>query len=346
MKEPVAKGPSDRFGAEVQTGGRLPADVMGREVVEDVEDLERGDPARRARGQGEIEAAVATRERRAHAHLVRGEVAFRQQTVARGHLVVDRLGEGASVEGVRPLTRDQGEAPRHVRVCHALARLERGRAVDRAAVPQIDACRLGEGAQLLDVARGRQRLIPIGAEAVARQRDRRRQHVGELHRPVPLERQGEPGDRPGHGHRPMAILVRCVLDARPREEALRHPTDQPEHGCVRARRGLAVEVDRHGLAARREMHEHRARAGERGHEGLDDGHRERGRHGRVHGVAALLEDRGAHAGAERMLGDHQAPRGQRCLLRHDQLGLDHRAPGLRQRRSRYCVMSTTRGPLK
>src|SRR5207245_5601089 len=86
------------------------------EVVEDVEDLERGNPARRARGQGEIEVAVTSGEWRAHARLVPGEVVLRQEAAARGHLVVDRLGDRAPIEGVRSLARDQGEAPRQVRV--------------------------------------------------------------------------------------------------------------------------------------------------------------------------------------------------------------------------------------
>src|SRR5207245_7897044 len=86
VREAVAKGPSARFGAEVQAPRRLPPDGVRGEVVEDVEDLERGNPARRARGQGEIEVAVTSGEWRAHARLVPGEVVLRQEAGAPGHL--------------------------------------------------------------------------------------------------------------------------------------------------------------------------------------------------------------------------------------------------------------------
>src|SRR3989454_875587 len=73
VREAVAKGPPARFGANVQAARRLPPDGVRGEVVEDVEDLERGNPARRARGQGEIEVAVTSGEWRARAHLVPAE---------------------------------------------------------------------------------------------------------------------------------------------------------------------------------------------------------------------------------------------------------------------------------
>ena len=249
----------------------------------------------------------------------------------RGHLVVDRLRERAAVERVRPLARDQRETPGEIRVCDALAGLERRRPVDRAAVPEVGARALGERAELLDVARGRERLVPVRHEALARERDRRGEDVGELHGAVALERQREPGDRPGHRDRPVAVLVRRALDARPGEEPVGDAADQPKHPLVGARRRDAVEVQRDRLAALLEVDEHRARACDRGHEGLDHRHRERGRDGGVHGVAPALEDRRAHRGAEWVLGRDEAAGRERRLLGHGQPRLDHRRGSVRAR---------------
>jgi hypothetical protein len=96
---------------------------------------------------------------------------------------------------------------------------------------------------------------------------------------------------------------------------------------VGARRGAAVEIERHGLAVPGAMHEHRARARDRGHERLDHGHREGGGDGRVDGVAAALEDAGADARSDGMLRGDQPASDGRSLFRDDHTGFDHGMSG-------------------
>ncbi len=242
----------------------------------------------------------------------------------RRHRILNGLRDLAPIEGVRPVAGDELQASREVGIGRAIAFFHSGRRpVERTAVSQIDAAGLTGRRELLDLPRRRERLVPVRDESVTRKLDRRLDRVAKRQGPVSFESEREPGHRSGHGRRQPSALVRRALDVGPGKEATRDPRRRAKHRRVRAHRRTAVEVERDGLAPPGHVHEHRAGPGDRGHEGLDDRHGERGRHRGVDRVAATLENPRAHARSDRVLRGHHAVRGRRRLLRDDQAGLDH-----------------------
>jgi len=114
----------------------------------------------------------------------------------RGHLLVDRLRQLAPVERVGAGARDQLEAPREVRVRHALAGLEGRRPVDRAAAAQVRP-------------RGRARAVPIGQQQRGHLRERLdHQHARHERRAGKVTLEELLVDRHVlHGDQPVAGLV-------------------------------------------------------------------------------------------------------------------------------------------
>ena len=92
-------------------------------------------------------------------------------------------------------------------------------------------------------------------------------------------------------------------------------------------RRQAVEVQGQRLALARQVHEHRARAGDGGHERLDDRHGERGGDGGVDGIAAAGQDARADLGAAPVLRGNHPVTGKRRLLGDDQGRSDHGTSG-------------------
>ena len=315
--EAIAEAPRDGAGAQVQALHALPADARGRELPQDVQDLERGDAARRARREGQVHVAITPVQRRLHDDAVAGQVLAPDEAGVGGHVVHDGLRDGAAIERVRPVLGDQLQAAREIGIAHAICREHARRPMDPRAVAQVILRRHRVRRELLHELGVVEGEIPVGLEAVAGQRNGRGQDVAQRHRAVALQGQGQAGDGPGHGDGAVAVLVGGILRARPREEAVRDAADDLVDRLVRGQRGHAVEVERDGLAALGQVDEHRAGAGDGGHERLHHRHREGGGHGGVHGVAAAGEDGGAHLGAARMLGGHHGVGGERRVLGDD-----------------------------
>ncbi len=321
--EPIPERPANGVRADVQALDGVAADDGRRKVLEDVQDLERGRAAGGPGGPRQVHAAIAPPQHRLDPRLVRGQVAARDETARGPHLVVDGLGDRAPVEGVGPVAGDELETAREIGIARVITRLQRGRPVDGAAVAEVDAGRLGERRQLLDEPGRGQRLIPVVHEALAGERDRGAQHVGQLHRAEALEGQDEPRHGAGNPDRARAHGVGVVLDVRPREQRRGDAADHPVHRLVRGRGRDRVEVDGQRLVLGRQMDEHGPRAADGAHERLDDGHGERGGDGGVDGVAATGQDPRADLGPERMLGHDETTADQRGLLGHHQLGTEH-----------------------
>src|SRR5262249_56113683 len=103
-------GAREGGGGQVEAVRRRGAGLRGWERVEDVQRLERGDAARRARRKRELEVAVAANERCGPAYLVAGQVLLGDQPTAAHHLVGDGLRDRAAIERVGPLLRDEDQA--------------------------------------------------------------------------------------------------------------------------------------------------------------------------------------------------------------------------------------------
>src|SRR5438093_1814386 len=87
--EAVGEGASDRFGPRVQPARRPPTDRARRELLEDVQDLERRDAPRGPGRERELEPTVGADERWPDPHLVGGEILSRDQPSVGGHRVDD-----------------------------------------------------------------------------------------------------------------------------------------------------------------------------------------------------------------------------------------------------------------
>ena len=331
VPEAVGEGLRDRLGPSVEALGGAPAHVRPGKRLQDVQDLEGGDPAGRARRDGELEAAVAAAERRGHPDGVVGQIFRGEEAALRAHLRRQRLGERPLVEGGGAVASEQLEASRQVGVADAVARLHPGRAIGPAALPEIGPRGLGERRQLLLELRGGEGQIPVGDDALAGEPDRRGQHRPEVHAAVALERQREPRDRARDRDRAVPREVLVALDPVPAEERSLAPArGQAIDPRVAGGRRADVEVEGDDLAGAGEGEKHGAPARDRAHEGLDDSHRESRRDRGVDRVAAARKDGGADLGAHRMLGDDQTLAGPRRLLRNAQTRPDHAATILRQ----------------
>ena len=168
----------------------------------------------------------------------------------------------------------------------------------RAVGLQKDVRRSGPAREPRSVERQRIRGVVGDVDAVAGQRNRRRDQLGEREfaGAVFCFRQRQPRDRAGHadGERGFARLLRIGVALRIEEG----------FGVDRRRRGLAI-VDGGVLAACAVDHHETAAADIAGAR-IGHGHGETGGHRRVDGVAALLQDFNADARGDRFLRDHHA----------------------------------------
>src|SRR5204863_5857879 len=125
VREAVGERAAYGFGADVQAGRGGEATRGGCELLEDVEDLERGDAAGSAGREREVEIAIAAAQWRQDAHLIRREIVLRDQPAVRGHVVVDRLRDGPAVERIRSVAADQLHARGQVGILDVIPGLHR-----------------------------------------------------------------------------------------------------------------------------------------------------------------------------------------------------------------------------
>ncbi len=237
-------------------------------------------------------AAIAAAHRRALDRPIGLEIGARHHPAACAHGRDDPVGDRPAIECVRAVAGDGGEGLGKVA-------LHQGRAgTERAAVGAEE--NLGAGGparQPRSRARQRVRDIVLDRNAVARQRDRRRDQLAEREdaRAVFRMREREAGDRAGHadGERGVARLARVRFAPLVEEDVARD----------RGRRGLAI-VDRGVEVAVREVDHHVAAAADIA--GARIGHRQRkaGRHRGIDRVAAALQDVDADACRARFLRHH------------------------------------------
>ena len=216
----------------------------------------------------------------------------------------------AAVEGVAPFPADRGQRVAQVR----LADLDRRRAQHVAAHvgaagdldPGRQLARRQEGATQLRVARELSHLtrkghhvVELGSEAVLGELHGRRHHGAEWQAPECRVRGREAGDRAGGGDGTRAFQVGVVLHARPAERSHRRHARQAVHVGRGGQRRAHGEGEH--AAPLPHLVDQVAAAADAAGGRLHHPHRERGRHGRVHDVAA---------GAQRA---HRGGRGQPVL---------------------------------
>src|SRR5947209_2502336 len=175
-----------------------------------------------------------------------------------------------------------------------------------AAVGEEDLGRGGPARQARLRARQRVRNVVLDRNAVARQRDRRRDQLGEREfaRAVFRVREREPRDRAGDADGERGVLRFARIGVAPLVEE-----DVARGG---RRRGLAI-VDGGGGLAAGEVDHHVAAAADIAGARIGHSQREAGRDRGVDGVAALLEHLDADARGAPFLRDHHA------LARRDRL---------------------------
>jgi hypothetical protein len=229
---------------------------------------------------------------------VASEVAARHASARLAHRRHDLVGDRAGIEGARAVARDRLERRRQVALHQPVARRGRG------AVGLEEDPGRGRPARQPRL-REQQRVdqVVLDRDAVARERERRRDQVGEreLARAGAIERDRQARDRAGHAD-PEPALARFFRIGRA-------VGAEKDVGRRVARRGLAI-VDRQVLVVLRQMHQHEAAAAEitglRQRHGERKADRDRG----VDRVAALFQDLDPDAARALFLRHHHAVAGR------------------------------------
>ena len=317
---PVQGGAPDRLDHQVQGLHRSPTVAGKVEVLEDVKRLGDGGAAVRAgHRQHSVSAEAGLQHRVVHERPVRGQVLLPDRPAVRRHLGGDALGHLALVEAVRSVAGDELQRACVIALHHRLA-YRRGVAAGEVRLP-----RRRVALHDLPAADQRQHEVVPDREPVAGQPDRRQQRLLQAHRAPALEGRRQTRRRPRHRDRRVAVHVGPVLHQRPRVAA-REPqparigTVRPSLQLVHVRTGRGrrphAEVHRAGLA-RGEAGDQQPTAAHAVHERLQHAHREGRGHGRIHGVAAPLQDLRADADARPILRHHHtAGHAQHLVCQH------------------------------
>ena len=300
-------GPLHRLDHQVQCRGRSGAETLQRIALQDIEHLDQVHAARGGRRNADdLVAAIAAAQRHALQRPIILQVLAAEDSAGIAHAVGDFLRDLALIERARPVPRDGFERAGEVGLHQPVAGREQS-----AVRFQEDLRRGGKAGEPRRGARQRIRELVLDQNALAGERDCRRDQVGKLEfaRAVLFERQRQSGDRPRHarGQPGIAGFLRVILAV---------PVEEHVARC-RPRRGLAI-IDR-SCGAVGEPDQHESAAAEIA--GLRVRHRQRkgDRHRRIHGVAAAMQ--------------HLEPDVRRALL----LAHDHRMLGddcLRRRKRR------------
>ena len=239
-------------------------------------------------------AAIGPADRLALDGAIIGEVVDRHSPARRIDRLDDLLRHRPGVEARSALGGDRLERRGEIVERDVIAGLR-----DAAVGPQIDARRRRVAGKRLR--RQRQGIgdVVVDGEALPRERDRRRDQVGEREfaRAVFAPGELEAGDGSRHADRKPGIarLERIGLAVGVEEHVLGR----------RRRRGLAI-VDRDRLVEIGAMNQHEAAAAEVAGARKRDGEREADRDRRIDGVAAALQDVQPDARGRRLLADDHA----------------------------------------
>ena len=251
-----------------------------------------------ARGRGrhgdDLILAVAATHGLALHRLVALQVGGRDQPPVCLAVSHDLFPDGAAVEGIGPLQRNELERAGQILLHQAVAGLE-GRAV-----PPEDGA--GGGPPAHRVGLGLQRAGQRRADRIAflGQLDGGGHYLGQRE-PAPfLLGMGQAGHGAGHAHCGMGVERLAVDDV---------ALGVLEGGAGgRGGRGLA-EVQRHVLAGAGVMHHHETAAPDVAGVGQHHGQREAHRHGGVNGIAPGLQDVDTHLAGQRLFTGHHAMTG-------------------------------------
>ncbi len=299
---PVGVSELHRLRSEMHT-----ARIVGGEVgiaLKDVEDLQQHHAAGRGRRHGDdIVSAVGATHRRPLDRTIVGEIVARHHAAGRLHSAGDLFRGRSLVEGARAIAGDArervGEVSLQQRVaggeCLPVGLEEDLRARGPAPEPRLHARkRIGD--------------IGLDREAVVRERDRRRQQVGEreFSRAILGMRERQACNGAGHADRQRRVagLLRVGLTLVVEETV----------ALDRGRCGLTI-VDRGVDAALREMDHHVAAAADVAGARIGHRHGEGSRDCGIDGIAALLQHVNAHARRARFLRHHHAVARGRGLRR-------------------------------
>ena len=222
-------------------------------------------------------ATIAAGERRPLGRPVAGEIGRRHAAALVAHGLDDVFGNPAFIKGTRPVLRDRFQRIGEIALHQPLA------AFECAAVrAQEDRPRRGIAPQP-GAARQRIGEIVLDPDAVARQRDCRREQVGEAEMAgaVMRMRVSQTCDRAGHAHGQSAVarFIRVGETLRVEEHVRRG----------RRRRGFAI-IERNRLLIFSEADQHEAAAAEIAGARQRHGERKSDRDRRIDGVAAAPQD--------------------------------------------------------
>ena len=291
----VGIGQLHGFGHVVDGLGAVLAPVADRPAFHDVEDLQQVDAARgRGRHGDDLILTVAAAHGLALHRLVALQVGGRDQPFVRLAVGHDLFPDGAAVEGIGPLQRDELQRAGQVLLHQAVAGLE------RCAVPPEDGT--GGGPPAHRVGLGLQRAGQRRADRIAflGQLDGGGHDLGQRE-PAPfLLGMGQAGHGAGHAHGSMGVERLAVDDV---------ALGVLEGGAGgRGGRGLA-EVQRHVLAGAGVMHHHEAAAPDVAGVGQHHRQRKAHRHGGVNGIAPGLQDVDPYLAGQRLFTGHHAMTG-------------------------------------
>ncbi len=195
----VRIGELHRLDHQVKRRRRGGGEILRRESLQDVEHLDQMHAARRGRRHGDdVIAPIGAVRRLAQHRAVGFEVAARHPAARLAHRRHDLVGDRAGIEGARAVARDRLERCRQVALHQPLARPGR-----RAVGLEEDPGRGRPARQPRLREQERVDQVVLDRDAVARERERRRDQLGEreLARAEAVERDRQARDRAGHSRK-------------------------------------------------------------------------------------------------------------------------------------------------
>ena len=297
-----------------------------------------GDAARGERRHAHARAAVGhLQRRRVGARLpVERPVALQVGEVERASRVAHRVDQPAAdlaaVERVGSRLADRGQRVAQVRMTD-LDRLRAQQVAARVApAGYLDAGRqlarrqehpaqLRVARELSHLPREGHQVMELGGESVLGELHGRRHHRVERQAPERGVRGREAGHRAGRGDGARALQVGVILHARPAERAHRRRAGEAVH-VRRGGQGGAHGKGEHAAPFAHLVDEVSAAADAAGGR-LHDPHRERGRHGRVHDVAAGAQRAQGGGAGQPVLGRHHGALPARLALARGEYALTH-----------------------